>query len=413
MSAAETTAECIRARYEPKLSIMRQLCFAKLQESLTTVSLMVILVASIVTTLAISSSAMALNGSSNPVVSWNQLATKLATQSKLPPTKLARAYSLLHVAMYDSILDARNTNNTIPVSAISVIVGSASKVLSYLFLNDTADINKLKNMQLLLAKESKDNNATSKGVLLGDQVGQNIIKYAKNDGSNITFTGSIPVGKCIWNGTNPVTPMAGYWKTYILKSGAEIQPPPPAMCDSNEDKLNVRDIFQASHFRTQQQIAAAHSWGDILPPVIWNNILDQRINMHHLNIFDAARTSAYLNIAMYDAFVSTWYTKYTYWTARPFQRIANFTTVIPTPNFPGYTSGHSTISAAAIKVLNEVFPNEQNYFNNLLTEASMSRFWAGIHFKEDIDNGMIVGSAIGGKIVNDMHKIPHPLVNSN
>ena len=124
---------------------------------------MVILVANIVTTLAISNLALALNGSSNPVVSWNQLATKLATQSKLPPTKLARAYSLLHVAMYDSLLNARNTNNTMPVSAISVIVGSASKVLFFLFPNGTADINKLKNLQLLAARESNNNNTSSKG----------------------------------------------------------------------------------------------------------------------------------------------------------------------------------------------------------------------------------------------------------
>jgi hypothetical protein len=245
------------------------------------------------------------------------------------------------------------------------------------------------------------------------QVGQNIIKYAKSDGSNVRFTGSMPVGKCIWNGTNPVTPMAGYWKTYILRSGAEIQPPPPPTWGSNEDILNVQDILQSSHVRTPQQITAAHKWGDTLPPVIWNNILNQLINLNHLSIFDAAHASAYLNTAMYDAFVSTWYTTYTYWTARAFQRIANFTTVIPTPNFPGYTSGHSTISAAANKVLDDLFPNEQNYFDSLLVEASMSRFWAGIHFKEDIYNGMSVGSAIGEKIVNDMHKIPHPLVNSD
>jgi PAP2 superfamily len=383
--------------------------------SLTAVSLTVILVTNIVVAiLAASNSATAINGfSSNPVVSWNKLVTKLATQSKLPPTKLARAYSLLHVAMYDSILDARNTNSTLPVSAISVIVGSASKVLSFLFPNGTADINTLKNLQLLPPKGSNNNNTTSKGLLLGGQVGQNIIKYAKNDGSNLPFTGPIPVGKCIWNGTNPVTPMAGHWKTYILISGAEIQPPPPAICGSNEDKLNVQDILQASHSRTNQQIAAVHRWGDMLPPVIWNDILNQLINANHLSIFDAARTSAYMNIAMYDSFVSTWYTKYTYWTARPFQRIANFTTVIPTPNFPGYTSGHSTISAAAVKVLSDVFPNEQNYFNRLLIEASMSRFWGGIHFKEDTDNGMRVGLVIGEKIVNDMHKIPHPLVNSS
>jgi len=32
----------------------------------------------------------------------------------------------------------------------------------------------------------------------------------------------------------------------------------------------------------------------------------------------------------------TWYTKYTYWIARPFQRIANFTTVTPTPKASKY-----------------------------------------------------------------------------
>jgi hypothetical protein len=52
-------------------------------------------------------------------------------------------------------------------------------------------------------------------------------------------------------------------------------------------------------------------------------------------------------------------------------------------------------------------------FNSLLTEASTSCFWAGIHFKEDTDSGMIVGVAIGGKIVNEMHKTPHPLANSS
>ena len=73
-----------------------------------------------------------------------------------------------------------------------------------------------------------------------------------------------------------------------------------------------------------------------------------------------------------------------------FQCIANFTTAIPTSNFPGYASGQLRLS-----------------------EASMSRIRAGIHFKEDTDNGVIVGSAIGEKIVNDMCKIPPLQVNSD
>ena len=52
------------------------------------------------------------------------------------------------------------------------------------------------------------------------------------------------------------------------------------------------------------------------------------------------------------------------------QRIANFT--IAHRIFQDI--GHSTISAAATKVLDKLFPNEHNYFDNRLVEASMSRF---------------------------------------
>jgi len=60
-----------------------------------------------------------------------------------------------------------------------------------------------------------------------------------------------------------------------------------------------------------------------------------------------------------------------------------------------------------------LFAEQQIYFNSHLAEASLSRFRAGIHFKEDTDNGVIVGSAIGEKIVNDMRKIPPLQVNSD
>jgi hypothetical protein len=34
--------------------------------------------------------------------------------------------------------------------------------------------------------------------------------------------------------------------------------------------------------------------------------------------------------------------------------------LIPTPNFPSYTSGHSTISSTASVILGELFPDEAN-----------------------------------------------------
>lgn len=101
-----------------------------------------------------------------------------------------------------------------------------------------------------------------------------------------------------------------------------------------------------------------HFWADVPPPVIWNMMLNQQIQKSNMSLFDVAFSSVYLNVGVYDAFVSCWYTKYSYWTARPFQRIANISTEIPTPNFPSYTSGHSVVSTVAGRVLSELFPSK-------------------------------------------------------
>src|SRR5215467_8100648 len=85
-------------------------------------------------------------------------------------------------------------------------------------------------------------------------------------------------------------------------------------------------------------------------------MLVEYIKRNNIGLFDSARAFAYLNAGMHDAAISTWYTKHNYWTARPFERIANLTTVIPTPNHPSYTSSHSTVSAAAS--IGDLFPKE-------------------------------------------------------
>ena len=113
----------------------------------------------------------------------------------------------------------------------------------------------------------------------------------------------------------------------------------------------------------------------------------------------ASRAHAFINMALADAFVTCWATKYRYWIARPFQRIPGFTTVIPTPNFPTYTSGHSTISGAASEVLAALFPDKASFFRSKADEAARSRLYGGIHFPHDNDEGLAVGRRVGEKVV--------------
>jgi membrane-associated phospholipid phosphatase len=83
-----------------------------------------------------------------------------------------------------------------------------------------------------------------------------------------------------------------------------------------------------------------------------------------------------------------------------------------TPPFPAYTSGHSTISAAAAEVLTAQFGDNHSYtdttekehglpirtFKSLRAaalEASISRVYGGIHFKSDCLEGNKQGIQVG------------------
>ena len=362
------------------------------------------------------------NADAEIVLLWNNLTTQIGIRERLSAPEFSRAYALVHISIYDSLLavtgDKHDSNvifndNRSSLSYVSSITEAASSTLLYLFPNYVDEITNLKSEQIRQLQVSNDNSSMiTAGRMIGSQVSQAVIQYAKTDDSNLignnhTIVVAAKNNKCTWNGTNPISPTAGYWSTFILKSGAEIQPQRPALCDSEADLLDLSQTYEIWKHRTPEQVAAVHYWGNKPPPVIWNNILSQQIQKHNnLSIFDIAYVSAYLNAGMSDAFVSCWYTKYDYWTARPFQRIPNITTEIPTPNFPSYTSGHSVISMVASRVLGEMFPNEKDQFRDQAVEAGLSRIWAGIHFKQDVVQGMNQGNKIADKVVEDMNINP-------
>ena len=64
------------------------------------------------------------------------------------------------------------------------------------------------------------------------------------------------------------------------------------------------------------------------------------------------------------------------------------------PNHPSYPSGHSCVSAAAATVLASLFPNETAALASSVTEAGLSRMYAGIHYRFDIDAGRSLGNAV-------------------
>jgi hypothetical protein len=335
----------------------------------------------------------------HPGVYWNRLTTELGVAAKQPPPMLARSYALVQVGIYDALV-ASGDRRRGRLPEHTVAAGVASRVLTYLFPQSANRIEAAVAEQIAL-----DGNLAGRSLAawsLGRAVGRLVVMRGQSDGSDTPFTGTIPTGDGLWTGANPVLPACGSWKTWVVPSGTDLQPPAPYPFGSPADLADVQEVLDVSLSRTADQIAAVHKWGDTSPPAIWNRILNDRIESQAMGVVEAARAQAFLNVAMADAFICCWATKYTYWTARPLHRISGLVTVIPTPNFPSYTSGHSTISAAAAEVMGEVFPSERAYFQSEAQEAALSRLWGGIHFRQDNERGEEMGAQIGDLIVKRM-----------
>jgi hypothetical protein len=144
-----------------------------------------------------------------------------------------------------------------------------------------------------------------------------------------------------------------------------------------------------------------------------------------LSLMAAAEGYARVGIAVADAFIGCWRTKYTHHLLRPVTYIQRFVDpgwlpFLTTPNFPEYSSGHSTQSAAVAAVLTAMFGIKAftdtthtdhglipaleartfTSFDEAAAEAAMSRIYGGIHFPFGSQNGLIQGRCIGEVILD-------------
>jgi hypothetical protein len=104
---------------------------------------------------------------------------------------------------------------------------------------------------------------------------------------------------------------------------------------------------------------------------------------------------ALLNMSLMDAAVTCWDTKYHYYNPRPSQMDNRIKTVTGLPNFPSYTSGHSTFSGAAATVLGYIVPAKAQNYTDMAKEASNSRLYGAIHYRSDCEKGLEAGNKVG------------------
>jgi hypothetical protein len=201
-----------------------------------------------------------------------------------------------------------------------------------------------------------------------------------------------------------LTPLFGKVRMWNVPTVEEVRPGPPPKPGSAEFQKDADELVEIANNMTEEKRKIANWWSDGLgtytPPGHWNKFAKDLIIKYKMNPLRSARTFAYMNMAIMDAGISCWDAKYYYHYPRPIQTIPGFKVILGTPNFPSYTSGHSTFSAAAAEVLAYIFPAEAELSRSWAREAAESRIYGGIHYRFDAEVGITQGKNVAQYTIN-------------
>ena len=286
-------------------------------------------------------------------------------------------------------------------SDYAAAAGVSAAVLDYLFPDDKTAIDAMAaragESRMYAGVEFPTDIAA--GTAIGKAIGDAAVARAQSDGFSATFTGSFPPTPGTWSSANPSFPLAGMWKPWALSSGSQLRLNAPPAFGSADFQAQVDAVKQLA--RTVDTNHTAWFWQpSFIDP--WIDLATRFLfeSGYALDAPKAAQTYALAMIAQHDATLACWDTKYTYLEMRPVMADPAITTLFPTPAHPSYPSGHACASGAAGAALGAVFPDQASYFTERAREAGLSTFYSGIHYPNDVDQGLALGQAVAKTVVS-------------
>jgi len=234
------------------------------------------------------------------------------------------------------------------------------------------------------------------------------------------------------------------WKTIrtlVIDSANQYKPAPLIPFNKDTASAFYRGavaVYKVSKQLTQDQNIQAQFWDcnpfaittsghmsigykKISPGGHWMNIAGLVSKKAELGFDESITTLTLTGVAIMDAFISCWEEKFASNRVRPETFINRYMDVkwqpvLQTPPFPEYTSGHAVISNAAAEVLTFLLGDNFAYtdnteipfgsgerkftsFKQAAAEASVSRFYGGIHYMDSIENGNKQGQNVGAAVV--------------
>ena len=326
----------------------------------------------------------------SPTLTWNRVALEAIERAKPSQHQAGRLLAYVSLAQYAAATEAGSGN-----AAGDAVAAASMRVIASLVPSQAAFVEERYRQ---IQPQSGE-----RGRLVADRV----LAEANDDGFTQKWSGEQPQAVYAWRSlVNPPAPPAhpaiGSMRTFFVQSGSAFRPAPPPALGSQRFVEDLAEVRRYTESPTQETTRIAKFYDmttGTMAAGFWNEQAAELIRKGGIGERQAAGILVTLNGAIVDALAACHDAKYVYWVPRPSQADPAIKPLINVPNHPSYPSNHACLSTAASLVLTHFFPQDGERFKGMGQEAGMSRIYAGIHYRFDVDEGEAIGRKVAAAAV--------------
>jgi hypothetical protein len=395
------------------------------------------------------------------------LLTQVITHDIFSPPVASRIYAYSSIAAYEVIASQSDEYKPLSGKIAGLSVSAANKpvnkefsaILAYMYVGKELTFSKDSTQKIIDGQIELARDSGMPDELLDNsqeyalKVSKEILDWSKKDNykqtrSAVKYTVTNEEGR--WVPTPPaympaIEPSWMKIRPVLIDSASQFLPKPPSKFskDKNSDFYKLaNEVYETGNKLSDEQKAIAdfldcngfkvNVSGHVMfatkamtPGGHWMGITGIVCKTQNADFNKTVFAYAGVSIAVMDAFIACWNTKFTYDLLRPETYINNYMDnawkpYLQTPPFPEYTSGHSIISSASAMVLTKIFGDNTPFvddterawgwpdrkYNNVkqaANEAALSRLYGGIHYREGMEVGITEGEKIGELVFSKLN----------
>ena len=400
------------------------------------------------------------------VLQWNEIAINTAVANSQNPFFQARTGSIVQLAVFEAVnaitggyepyLDTSVVPDGVSAEGASpeaAAVAAAYRVLRTFFAANATTVAALDAARAASLGSIPDGPAEDDGVAIGEAAAAAMIALRANDGSTpaqFYVPGAVSPG--LWQATPSCTPSPTNGRGALLQwrdvtpfgvaAAADFIPGPPPALTSNAYRKDYNEVMSVgslnSTARPQDRTDVARFFVPSSPTYVMSSAIRQISTPQGDSLIQNARALALLNMAVNDAFIASFATKYKYLLWRPETAIRagdtdgnartdpdpGFLPFVLTPCFPSYPSNHASGSGAGAEVLRRLYgagghditlttptlPTIVLHYttlNQITDDVDDARVYGGIHFRFDQEAGNRLGREVATEVVKNNLRPTH------